>query len=192
MVWKSMMTSSSFRGIFCFRIEPQFSDDQSFLGNYGLKMYGFRDTESQSPWWHHHYSEGFFSFFGPIFTYISLEPQFNAEQSFLGNHGLKMHGFWDTKSLIQPWRHHISNRYFHFSQDCILCTVNFTPIKIFLGKLRTVLVWEGGHTLQFQQPRTQDRFKSKNGIGYEFAFSKFSFAYENSRLKQIFLFADYD
>ena len=34
--------------------------------------------------------------------------------------------------------------------------------------------------------------KTKNDPGYEFAFSKFSFTYENSRLKQIFLFTDYD
>ena len=30
----------------------------------------------------------------------------------------------------------------------------FTPIKIFLGQSGIVLVKEGGHTLQFQQPRT--------------------------------------
>ena len=44
-----MMTSSFFREIVCFRIEPQFNADQSFLGNYDLNMYGFRDTEGQSP-----------------------------------------------------------------------------------------------------------------------------------------------
>ena len=40
--------------------------------------------------------EGFFCFFpGHILTYIPLESQFNAEPSFLGNHGLKMFSFQD-------------------------------------------------------------------------------------------------
>ena len=135
-----MMTSSFFREIVCFRIEPQFNADRSFLGNYDLKMYGFRDTEGQSPWWHHHFSEGFFSFFWTYIYLHTLEPQFNAEQSFLGNHGLEMYGFRDTRGQRQPWRHHISNKCFHFSKHVNLCTVNFTPIKIFLGKPRTFLV----------------------------------------------------
>ena len=29
-------------------LEPQFNADQSLLGNYGLKIYGFRDIEGQS------------------------------------------------------------------------------------------------------------------------------------------------
>ena len=32
----------------------------------------------------------FWDLFGHALNYISLERQFNAEQSFLGNHGLKM------------------------------------------------------------------------------------------------------
>ena len=39
--------------------EPQFNADQSFVGNYGLKMYGFWDTRGQSLLWHH-FSEWFF------------------------------------------------------------------------------------------------------------------------------------
>ena len=54
---KSTMTSSVFLGIFFvlgnmsayISLEPQFNADQSFLGNYGLNMYSFRDTVGQSP-----------------------------------------------------------------------------------------------------------------------------------------------
>ena len=43
---KSKMMSSFFRGNISayISLEPQFNADQSFLGNYGLNMYGFRDT----------------------------------------------------------------------------------------------------------------------------------------------------
>ena len=47
-------------------LEPQFNADQSFLGNYDLKMYGFQDIGGQIPRWRHHYSEEFF------WTYINL------------------------------------------------------------------------------------------------------------------------
>ena len=40
-------------------------------------------------------------FFGHILTYIPLEPQFNTEQSFHGNHGLKMYGFRDIVGQSQ-------------------------------------------------------------------------------------------
>ena len=79
-------------------LELQFSADHSFLGNYALKMYGFWDTGGQSPQWHHHFSEEFFFFFffGHILTYITLESQFNAWQSFLRNHSLNIFGFRGT------------------------------------------------------------------------------------------------
>ena len=81
-------------------LEPQFNADQSFHGNYGLKMYGFQVTGGQSLRWHRHFSEEYFCFFWHILTYIPLERQFIAEQSFLGNHGLKVYGFRDTRGQI--------------------------------------------------------------------------------------------
>ena len=62
--------------------EPQFNSDQSFLRNYGLQMYGLRDTEDQNPLWHHHFSEGFFFVFRNMSAYTKLESKFNADQNF--------------------------------------------------------------------------------------------------------------
>ena len=42
-----------------------------------------------------------FVFFGHILTDILLDSQFNAEQSFLGNHGLIIFGFQDTEGQIR-------------------------------------------------------------------------------------------
>ena len=42
------------------------------------------------------FQRNFFGFFGQILTYIMLELQFNAWQSFLRNHGLDIFGFRDT------------------------------------------------------------------------------------------------
>ena len=36
------------------------------------------------------FQRAFWDFFGHVLTYIPLERQFDAEQNFLGNHGLKM------------------------------------------------------------------------------------------------------
>ena len=47
------------------------------------------------------YFRGISLFFGLILVYIPLEPQFNAEQSSLGNHGLKMYSFRDTGDQSQ-------------------------------------------------------------------------------------------
>ena len=83
-----------------------------------------------------------------------MEPQFNAEQSFLGNHVLKIYGFRDTGGQSQLCRHHISNTYYYFSKYINLCVLNFILIKIFLRQRCIVLVKEGSHTLQLQQPLT--------------------------------------
>ena len=83
-----------------------------------------------------------------------MEPQFNAEQSFLGNHVLKIYGFRDTGGQSQLWRHHISNTCYYFSKYINLCVLNFMLIKIFLRQRCIVLVKEGSHTLQLQQPLT--------------------------------------
>ena len=120
-------------------LEPQFNADQSFLGKYGLKMYGFRNMGSKSTTMSSFF-RGIFWFFGHIFTYISLEMHFNAEQSFLGNHGLKMYGFQDTGGQSQWWHHHISNGCSYSSNYVSLCTVNFLLIKIFLGQQCTISI----------------------------------------------------
>ena len=63
-------------------LEPEFNADQSFLWNHGLKMYCYRDTGGQSLcndviiFWLKIF------FFQNLSTYTSLEPQFNADQSF--------------------------------------------------------------------------------------------------------------
>ena len=46
-------------------------------------------------------------FFQTMSTYLPLEPQFNADQSLLGNYGLKMYGFRDIEGQSQRWCHHI-------------------------------------------------------------------------------------
>ena len=72
------MTSSFFRRIFFGHIltyiplEPQFNTGQSFHGNHGLKMYGFRDIVGQSQRWHHHISNGC-SYFFQICQFIYRE-----------------------------------------------------------------------------------------------------------------------
>ena len=71
-------------------LKSQFNADQSFLGNYGLKMYG---SEIQGVKVYDEvitFQRAFWDFFGHVLTYIPLERQFDAEQNFLGNHGLKM------------------------------------------------------------------------------------------------------
>ena len=50
-------------------LERQFNADQSFHGNYGLKMYDFPVTGGQSLRWPRYFSEDIFCFF---WTYISL------------------------------------------------------------------------------------------------------------------------
>ena len=96
-------------------LEPQFNADQSFHGNYGLKMYGFQVTGGQSLRWHRHFSEEYFCcFFWHILTYIPLEQQFIAEQSFHGNYGLKMYDFQVTRGQSLPWHRHFSEEYFCF------------------------------------------------------------------------------
>ena len=96
-------------------LEPQFNADQSFHGNYGLKMYGFQVTGGQSLPWHRHFSEEYFCcFFWHILTYIPLERQFIAEQSFHGNYGLKMYDFQVTRGQSLPWHRHFSEEYFCF------------------------------------------------------------------------------
>ena len=115
------------------RLKPQFNADQSFLRNYGLKMYGFQNTGGQSPWWHHHFSEEFSCFFGHILTYIPLELQFNAEQSFLGNHwseNVWFSRYRESKSMMTPA---YFKRVFLFFQICQFMYRKFTPIKIFKG-----------------------------------------------------------
>ena len=42
--------------------EPQFNSDQSFLRNYGLQMYGLRDTEGQNPLYIIIFQRAFFLF----------------------------------------------------------------------------------------------------------------------------------
>ena len=74
-------------------------------------------------------------------TYILLEPEFNAEQSLLGNHGLKMSGFWDTGGQSHQWHHHISNLCYYFSKYVNLCTMNLMSIKIFLEQRCTFFWW---------------------------------------------------
>ena len=146
----------------------------------------------KSPSLHHHFSEGCFCF---VWAYINLYTVPFTIQC-LAKFPWKpwSDNFWFSRyrGSNQSLRHHFSNGCSYFFKYVDLCTVNFTQIKIFLGQQCTVLVKEGGHTLQFQQPRTQGRFKTKNCPGYEHAFSTVSFAYEKGRLKQIFLFADYD
>ena len=66
-------------------LKSQFNADQSFLGKYGLNMYG-SEIQGQVIT----FQRAFWDFFGHVLIYIPLERQFNAEQSFLGNHGLKM------------------------------------------------------------------------------------------------------
>ena len=127
-------------------LESQLNADESFLGNYGGQS-GSKGSKSN-------FLEGIVFFSGHILTYILLGPQFNVEQSLLRNHDLKMFGFRDVGGKSKRWRYHISNGCSYFSKYVNLCTVNFTPIKVFLGQRCTVLVKEGGHTLQFQQPHT--------------------------------------
>ena len=43
---------------------------------------------------------GIFFVFGNISAYISLESQFNADQTFLGNYGLKMYPFCEEKTML--------------------------------------------------------------------------------------------
>ena len=43
---------------------------------------------------------GIFFAFRDISPYISLEPQFNADQSFLGNYGLKMYPFSEEEPML--------------------------------------------------------------------------------------------
>ena len=74
-------------------------------------------------------------------TYIPLEPEFNAEQSLLGNHGLKMSGFWDTGGQSHQRHHHISNLCYYFSKYVNLCTMNLMSIKIFLEQRCTFFWW---------------------------------------------------
>ena len=74
-------------------------------------------------------------------TYIPLEPEFNAEQSLLGNHGLKMSGFWDAGGQSHQWHHHISNLCYYFSKYVNLCTMNLMSIKIFLEQRCTFFWW---------------------------------------------------
>ena len=76
-------------------LEPEFNADRSFLWNHGLKMSRCRDIGGQNL-----YGEVIifwlnFFFFQNLSTYTSLEPQFNADQSFLWNHGLKMYCYRD-------------------------------------------------------------------------------------------------
>ena len=66
-------------------------------------------------------------------------------KSFLGNHGLQMSGFWDTRGQSHQWRHYISNGCSYFSKYVNLCTINLTPIKIFSGQRCTVF-WGRSHS----------------------------------------------
>ena len=128
-------------------LEPQLNADESFLGNYGGQS-GSKGVKVQ-------FFRGDCCFFsGHISTYIPLGRQFNVEQSLLGNHDLKMFDFRDIGGKSKRRRYYISNGCSYFSKYVNLCTVNFTPIKVFLGQRCTVLVKEEGHTLQFQQPHT--------------------------------------
>ena len=57
-----------------------------------------------------------FFFLKNISTYTLLEPQWNAEQSFQWNPGLKMYGNRDIGGKRHQWRHHFLGRKF-FSFD---------------------------------------------------------------------------
>ena len=67
-----------------------------------------------------------------ILTYIPLKQQINAEQSFLGNHGLKIFLFSRYRGQKPEITSSYFLRMFLFFQIYQLCTVSFTPIKIFL------------------------------------------------------------
>ena len=43
---------------------------------------------------------GLFFVFGNISTYISLERQINADQTFLGSYGLKMYPFYEEEPML--------------------------------------------------------------------------------------------
>ena len=94
-------------------------------------------------------------------------------KSFIGNHGLKMYGFRDTGCQSQWWCHHISNGYSYFSRYVNLCTVNFTPIKIFLGQRRTVLVKEGGPICSFNNLVHRTVSKRRTALGTNLHFQRF-------------------
>ena len=49
-----------------------------------------------------------------MLTYMPLEPQFNADQSFIENYRLKMYGLRDTGGQSPRWCHHFSEGYFCF------------------------------------------------------------------------------
>ena len=90
-------------------LEPQFNADQSFHGNYGLKMYDFQVTEGQSLPWHRHFSEEYFWVF---LTYINLHTVGTAIYcwaKFPWEPWSKSVWFSRYKGSDQWWRHHISN-----------------------------------------------------------------------------------
>ena len=76
-------------------LEPQVIAGQNFLRNYGLNIYGLWDKGVKVQDDVIVFQRNFFVY-GNISAYISLEHQFNADQSFLGNYGLNMYGFRDT------------------------------------------------------------------------------------------------
>ena len=116
-----------------------------FLGAMVYKCAFFWETWGQSLQWCHNVSEGYFCLFR---SYINL---YSVGTAIMLN---KMYGFRDTSVERQRWPHRFSNGCSYFSKYVNFCTVNITSIKIFFGQRCTVLVKKGGHTLQFQQPRT--------------------------------------
>ena len=80
--------------------ESQFNGDQSFLRNYGLQMYGLRDTGGQNPLYIIIFQRAFF-----LFSEI-YQPKY-ISQSFLENYSLKMCGFQDSVGHSPWWRHRL-------------------------------------------------------------------------------------